>query len=96
MNRREFLKSALVTGVAAAFGKVSFETAEEETDRRNEQLLALAGGVLTPVPHRWWGAVDAGGGRWICFSDGGSDEDGDGTHEHPVATEVCARELANG
>lgn len=43
MNRREFLKSALVTGVAVAFGKVSFETVEDEADQRIDQLLALAG-----------------------------------------------------
>jgi len=62
MNRREFLKASLTTGVVAAFGKVSFGTAEEEADRQYEltfQTIYIPG-------YRW----EDGSGGWVHQHDG--------------------------
>lgn len=52
------------------------------------------GELPTPIPNKYMDAIDAGEGRWICWSEGGSDENGTGTYEDPVATEACAQSIA--
>ena len=62
MNRREFLKTAIATGIAAAFGKVSFETAKEEADRQYELIFQ----TIYKPNYRW---EDRSGG-WVHQHDG--------------------------
>lgn len=56
--------------------------------RRTDDSQSIRGGVFRDE--------GAGFGHWIIWDIDGSDEDGNGAMDDPVATEACARELAKG
>ena len=89
MNRREFLKTAIATGIAVAYGKVSFETTEEEAETELDYRLTF---LTIYKPNYRWGD---GGGDWVHQHEGtnllwaASNNDGRitslGWHEHSNA-----------
>jgi len=57
---------------------------------------ADTGGASTPaVADGYMDAIDAGEGRWVHWANDGSDENGTGTYDDPVATEACAQAIAS-